>query len=108
MICKTLSENIKYFRKIKNLSQIQLADLANIHEKTVIRAESGKNEVTIEIIEKICNALEVEYYKVFIPRVSSSDNENNLRNIINAKLETLDLSRLKAVNNLIEDIKKIM
>ena len=53
MIYKTLAENIKYFRKLKSLSQLDLAAMAKINIKTISRAESGKQGVKLEIIYKI-------------------------------------------------------
>ena len=47
MLNACIAQNIRFYRKIKNLSQFQLAELAGILEKTVTRAESGKIEIKL-------------------------------------------------------------
>ncbi|MBM3245124.1 MAG: helix-turn-helix transcriptional regulator [Candidatus Omnitrophica bacterium] len=55
-----LSANIKKARKQKELSQDELARLADIPYNTLVKIESGKsNNPTFETLLKLSNALEV-------------------------------------------------
>ncbi len=91
MLNACIAQNIRFYRKIKNLSQFQLAELAGILEKTVTRAESGKIEIKLSVLEKISNALDIPLFKLFIP-------ENNKNNLINTNLENIKM-QLETLNN---------
>jgi len=60
-----LAENIKKFRKKKNLSQDRLAKLADITLTTLVKIESGANEnPTIKTLKRIADALNVTIDKL--------------------------------------------
>ncbi|MFR1503041.1 MAG: helix-turn-helix domain-containing protein [Opitutales bacterium] len=107
MIYKTLAENIKYFRKLKSLSQLDLAAMAKINIKTISRAESGKQGVKLEIIYKISNALNIDFYKLFMPRTYNIDDEADIKTLITNKLELLNKNRLFALNKMMDVIEEI-
>ena len=44
----------------KGLTQFQLAEKLNVHEKHICKIETGKQNVTLKTLEKIAKALEVE------------------------------------------------
>lgn len=52
-----LPEKIKAIRESKQLSKNQLAKIAGISQSYVSDLESGKKNPTVEILEKICDAL---------------------------------------------------
>ena len=55
-----LGENIKKYRKKKELSQDRLAKLADITLTTLVKIETGSNDnPTIKTLKKIAGALEV-------------------------------------------------
>ena len=55
-----LGENIKKYRKKKELSQDKLAKLADITLTTLVKIETGSNDnPTIRTLKKIAGALEV-------------------------------------------------
>lgn len=107
MVRKVIAENIKFYRNSQDLSQYRLAELADINEKTVTRAESGKVEITLDILVKISKALNVPVYSLFVPRTISDNKSADLRNIINIKLETLNINKLNAVDKMISIINQI-
>lgn len=107
MIYETLAENIKYFRKLKSLSQLDLAAMAKINIKTISRAESGKQGVKLEIIYKISNALNIDFYKLFMPRTYNIDDEADIKTLITNKLELLNKNRLFALNKMMDVIEEI-
>lgn len=63
----TLVENIKYYRKKKELSQEQLAELADLSSSYIKQIESGKDfkNLTLYSIIKIARALEIDITKLF-------------------------------------------
>ncbi len=59
-IIKTLSCNIKYFRKQKGWSQEKLAEQCNLHRTYIGAIERGEKNLTLNSLEVIASALKVE------------------------------------------------
>ena len=62
---KTIALNIKIERVIKNMTQAQLAELVDVHEKYIGVIEAGKQNMTLKTLNKIANALNIEIFKLF-------------------------------------------
>ena len=56
---------IKEYRKKKNLTQAQLAELVNVDDKHISCIESGKNFPSADLIERLATSLEVEPKDLF-------------------------------------------
>lgn len=52
--------NLRAIREAKNLSQRALASKANSAQNTISELESGKASPTLAMIEKLCQALEID------------------------------------------------
>ncbi len=65
---KCIAHNIRIERVIKNLTQSQLAELIDVHEKYIGLIESGKQNITLKTLNKIANALEVDISILFKQR----------------------------------------
>ena len=59
-ILENFGEKIKEFRKLKGLSQEQLAEKANLHRTYIGMIERAEKNITLLNIEKIANALDVK------------------------------------------------
>jgi transcriptional regulator with XRE-family HTH domain len=66
-ILDIIAKNIKTLRLDKDLSQEELADKANLHRTYISLLERKKKNVSIKILEKIANALEVEISDLIKP-----------------------------------------
>lgn len=55
-----VSFNIKIQRMRKKLTQAQLAELINVHEKYIGKIETGKQNITLKTLFKLAQALEIE------------------------------------------------
>ncbi|MBR4998360.1 MAG: helix-turn-helix transcriptional regulator [Clostridia bacterium] len=100
-IQKRLGENLKKIRKSKNLTQFQLAELADISEETVKNIELCRCWTSDKNLAKITEALKVDIYKLFLPVETSihDDSENivqikqtiaeELKNYVEAKLKEI-------------------
>ena len=60
-----LGGRIKELRVKKEMTQCELAILCNFEKASMSRIESGKTNVTILTLRKICNALEVDIGEFF-------------------------------------------
>ena len=61
---KKIAFNIKIERMRKNLTQFQLAEMIEVHEKYIGKIESGKQNLTIKTLIKLANALGVKLSKL--------------------------------------------
>jgi len=59
-IIKTVSCNIRFYRKQKGWSQEKLAEQCNLHRTYIGAIERGEKNLTLKSLEVIALALEVE------------------------------------------------
>ncbi len=60
-----LGLNIAYYRKVKNMSQSQLAEKINISRTHMSRIETAECAVSLDVIFDICRVLEIEPKQIF-------------------------------------------
>ena len=65
---KLLQENIKKFRKPKNLTQAKLSLLTNISKDYITSIECGKRTPSLKRLILIAEALEVDIRELFTPQ----------------------------------------
>lgn len=63
------ADNVKYYRLEKNLSQEKLAELSGLHRTYISAIERQQRNISIDNIEAISSALNIEAYKFFIERM---------------------------------------
>ncbi|HRV50511.1 MAG TPA: helix-turn-helix transcriptional regulator [Saccharofermentans sp.] len=64
--------NIKKYRTEQKLSQEKLAELSGLHRTYISAIEREQRNISIENIENIASALNIDAYKLFI-----TDNNTN-------------------------------
>ena len=64
-IRNNIGKRIKELRKSKNLSQEKLAELADIAQNTLSYIENGTNFCSVDTLDRIITALEVEPNELF-------------------------------------------
>lgn len=64
-IKKSFGKKIQYYRKLKGLTQSDLAKAIGKTEETVSNIERGLNSTTLESIEKIAKSLSVDTMELF-------------------------------------------
>lgn len=62
---RSLGLNIAYYRKKAGLSQMQLAERANISRTHMSRIETADCAVSIDVVFQICDALHISPSKLF-------------------------------------------
>ena len=65
-IVKVFGRNLKYYRNKMGVSQEQFADKAGLHRTYISAIECGKRSISLDNIQKIAEALEIETYLLFI------------------------------------------
>ena len=72
---ETLSQNLKKYRKLKNWSQFELAEKAEISKQTINSIEGLRLWPSDKTLAKIANVLEVEMYRLFVPQKLTMQSE---------------------------------
>lgn len=79
MLKTAIGKRIKELRIIKkDMSQEELASLIGCDRTYISRVESGKQNITIENLNQICNALDVtlsEFFQFFEQNYKEEDND---------------------------------
>ena len=65
-IIKVFSYNVKQYRLKKELSQEKFAELCGMHRTYISALECCRRSISLENIQRIADALEVETYKLFM------------------------------------------
>lgn len=65
-ICKQFGLTLKKHRLAKSLSQEKLAEITGLHRTYISSVERGKRSISLNNIQKIATALEIEIFKLFI------------------------------------------
>lgn len=91
------SENLKKYRKLKGLSQEELALQINVVRQTVSKWEKGISLTDAELLTKIARTLEISVSELLGIKIDVTDGKNEL------DLLTDEISKL---NKYIEEYKK--
>lgn len=65
-IIKVFADNEKKYRKQKGYSQEYFAELCGMHRTYISALECYRRSISLENIQRIADALEIEPYKLFI------------------------------------------
>lgn len=65
-IIKVFGTNLKKYRKKKGLSQEAFAEKCGMHRTYISATECYKRSISLENIQRIADALEIETYKLFM------------------------------------------
>jgi len=95
-------EKIKEQRKRLGMSQAELAEKADIHEKQIYRIEMGKNSPSFHTVLKIINVLNMD---VRVLDINNINNFNPIKDEIFALLEDAKDEELILYRNVIKTIK---
>lgn len=102
----TVGDNIKFFRKERNLTQKQLADMLGIAPNTVAQYELGVSQPKLEQLQKIAMALHVSIVS-FLPDGWDYLSQGNMPEDTDNLNEALDLAddERKQINTLKSEIE---
>lgn len=67
-IIKVFGDNVKHYRTSLGLSQEAFAGKCGMHRTYISAIECYRRSISLENIQRIADALEIETYKLFIPQ----------------------------------------
>ena len=65
-IIKVFGKNVRKYRSELGISQERFAELAGLHRTYISDIERFQRSISLENIQKIADALQIETYKLFI------------------------------------------
>ena len=65
-ILNVFASNVKKYRNIMGLSQEAFSEKAGLHRTYISAIEREKRSISLDNVQKIANALEIETYLLFI------------------------------------------
>lgn len=77
-IRETFANNLKQIRRKNGLSQAELAEKVNVSTHHIAMIETGRNFPKTGLIERITDVLNIQYYELFAPPLSTHDEIDRL------------------------------
>jgi transcriptional regulator with XRE-family HTH domain len=68
-------QNLKKYRKIEGVSQMRLAEMCDTDASYIGQIEIGSRFPSIELIEKMAQALAIEPYRFFMKELDAPDGD---------------------------------
>lgn len=100
-----VGERIKIARKNRGLTQTQLGKIVDMPQPYIAGIEKGEKNISIETLEKLVNALDIDPTELFIPFTSA---ENVKKAVLSDKIKLLINSRsvdeVEIINKLLMDV----
>ena len=82
-------QNLRKHRRKCGLTQAQLAEKVNVSTHHIGMIELSRNNPTLELVERIAEALSIKTYELFIDPLSSNEEFERLRKEIRNDMKQL-------------------
>ncbi|MBR4017203.1 MAG: helix-turn-helix transcriptional regulator [Oscillospiraceae bacterium] len=66
-IIKVFGTNVRKYRNERKVSQEKFAELCGLHRTYISDIECFRRSISLDNIQKIADALEIQTYKLFVP-----------------------------------------
>ena len=77
-----LAHNLKEKRRKCGFSQAKLAEMVNVSTHHIATIETDRNYPTLDLVERMANALNIEIYELFINPLSPPEEMERLYQIV--------------------------
>lgn len=95
--------NLKAYRKINKISQTQLADLCDSSTGYIGEIESGKRFPSVNMIERIANALKIESWNLFKNEPASLSHSTSSEKLTPTQKEEIIKLSKSALSKILEN-----
>lgn len=103
-ISHSISQNIKKYRLINNMTQEELAGKLNLDTQYYAQLERGERNFTIEKIIHLCSIFHIGIEEIIEVETTEPENTDILTKRLVSELENLSFTQLSVVEKFITDI----
>ena len=103
-ISNSISQNIKKYRLINNMTQEELAGMLNLDTQYYAQLERGERNFTIEKIIHLCSIFHIGIDDIIEIRPSESEKTDVLMKHLISKLESLSYTQLAVTEKFVTEI----
>ncbi len=107
-IAYEIGQRIRFYRKQKNLTQEQLAELCNFHPTYIGQLERGEKNATLESIYKVAQSLDIPLSQLFENIEQYESDSDNIPYQIYRQLLKLPLEKQKKMEKIFHEIFSIL
>lgn len=100
----TISQNIKKYRLLNNMTQEQLAELLELDTQYYAQLERGERNFTIEKIIRLCSIFQIGIENIIEITPSEKKDTLQLKQHIFSQLESLSYSQLLFIEKFIIEL----
>ena len=106
---KIFTYNMKKYRKKRGLTQEKLAEILNTATSYIGEIEINNGNPSMEMVEKIANALDIEPFRLFVDDNERIKNEDDVSDYLEG-LTTIERQNLleRILNLISSDLKKVL
>lgn len=76
-IIRVFGSNLRKYRNEKGISQEKFAEMCGLHRTYISDIERFRRSISLENIQRIADALEIETYKLFVEEKENGENVEN-------------------------------
>lgn len=73
-IKSVFGKNVRKYRLLKNISQENLGEISGLHRTYISAIERSTRSISLDNVQKIANALDLEFYQLFINKDEEEEN----------------------------------
>lgn len=103
-ISHSISQNIKKYRLINNMTQEELAGKLNLDTQYYAQLERGERNFTIEKIIHLCSIFHIGVEEIIEVETTEPENTDILTKRLISELKNLSYTQLSVVEKFITDI----
>lgn len=103
-ISNSISQNIKKYRLINNMTQEELAGRLNLDTQYYAQLERGERNFTIEKIIHLCSIFHIGVEEIIEVETTESENTDMLMKRLVSELKNLSYTQLSVIEKFVADI----
>ncbi|MCM1251698.1 MAG: helix-turn-helix domain-containing protein [Clostridium sp.] len=103
-ISNSISQNIKKYRLMNNMTQEDLAGMLNLDTQYYAQLERGERNFTIEKIIRLCSIFQIGIEDIIEIEPAENKNTDVLMKRLISELETLSYTQLAVTEKIITEI----
>lgn len=102
-----IADNVKLYRKRVNLTQMELAERAELSLDSIKRVEGGKTSLSLENFLRIAKALNVSIAYLTSEQVENLSEMEQIHSILSGKKENEKIFLLHMLQRMAEEMDKL-